>query len=250
MKSKITTAILIVSTLTALASVAAAQTVLPSPAPTAPVMPPSPVVPPQPVRPPPTISAGAAAGASSGAAGTVNSPVMRPDAGAAVDSQGRAGVGATVAPGRVDANAAGRSSTDTRANGLPGQTMVTGESSASLRTDETVRAIQSTSYATRDQVTANVQSRIDATNNLVAELRLRAEVSGDRSKAAFAKALAAVRQREQAVRASLRATARVTGESTWGAAQSQLAQDYGAYAKAVAEAEVAARATTDVSGQR
>lgn len=254
------TRILMLSGLVALASVAGGQVqaggtaqsspvLPPAPSPQPPALPPAPpaippgppsVVPAQPVTQPAPISAGTAAGASSGAAGSVNSPVNRPDLGASTNVGGQVDTRATTEPGRVDVGAGGRTSVDSRVNGAGVGSMVTGESSISLRTDDTVRAIQSTAFATRDQVTTDVQARIDATSGLLDELRSRADAAGDQSKTAFARAVSEVRQREREVRASLRAAARATADS-WGEVQSELAQNYSAYARAVAEAEVAAR---------
>lgn len=235
-------------------AVLSAQNVLPpSPnlPPSTPPVPgnPNPAVPTMPIQPvaqPPSVSAGTAAGASSGVAGSVNSPINRPDPGASTSATTRASadtrVDGSVSPQRVDAGASGQVTLDNRVNGLGAAKVVTGESSASLRADETVRAIQSTRFATRDQVTASVEERLGATSNLISELRTRANAASDNSKATFARALAEMRQREENLRASLRAATKATSESSWGAAQSQLAQDYSAYARAVTEAEVAARA--------
>jgi hypothetical protein len=245
--------VVMISAAMALATVAGAQTVLP---PSSPNLPPStppvpgnpnpavPSMPIQPVNQPPTVSAGTAAGASSGVAGSVTPPTARPDVGASTETDvtGDTRAGA-MAPKRVDASTNNQVTLDNRINGLGAGTVVTGESSASLRTDETVRSIQSTRFATRDQVVTEVEARLSATSGLLLELRNRADVAGDTAKAAFARSLAEVRQREENLRASLRAATKATSESSWGAAQSQLAQDYGAYARAVAEAEVAARAT-------
>jgi hypothetical protein len=52
-----------------------------------------------------------------------------------------------------------------------------------------------------------------------------------------------VRKSEKQVRADLRAATKAAGESTWGSVQSELAKSYGDYAKAVAEAEVAAQSS-------
>jgi hypothetical protein len=254
MKGKTTTPILRVSAMMTLVAMAAAQSVLP---PNPPNLPPSqppfpgnpnpavPSMPLQPVAQPSGISAGTAAGASSGVAGSVNSPVNRPDVGASSETNaaGDVRVGTTVTPKRVDAGTNSQVTLDNRINGLGAGSVVTGDATASLRTDDTVRAIQSTRFATRDQVAANVAERLSATDNLLTELRGRADAAGDNSKAAFGRALTEVRRREQNLRTSLKAATKATSESSWGAAQSQLAQDYSAYAKAVAEAEVAARAT-------
>ena len=211
---------------------------------------PNPAVPTMPVQPvsqPTNVSAGTAAGASSGAVGSVNSPVNRPDVGAStnvdtgINADSR--TDATVVTPRVDAGSDSQVTLDNRVTGINAPAVVTGETSASVRADETVRAIQSTRFATRDQLAAEVTERVEATNSLLGELGTRASAAGDTTKASFARALATVRDREQALRASLRAAGQSTSESAWGAAQSQLAQDYDAYARAVNEAEVAARAT-------
>ncbi len=239
---------LFVSVAATLAVLASAQNVLPPSTPVLPPTNPNPAVPSMPLQPmaqPGNVSAGTAAGASSGVAGSVNPPVSRPDAGASVGTSASSDIraGTAVTPKRVDATTTNQVTLDNRVNGLGAGTVVTGESSASLRADDTVRAIQSTRYTTRDQVTASVEERLAATNTLLTELRGRADAAGDASKAAFARSMTEVRQREENLRRSLSAAGKATTEASWGAAQSQLAQDYSAYAKAVAEAEVTARAT-------
>jgi hypothetical protein len=249
MKAKLTISVLMIF---AAASVASAQVLPANPPnlpPSQPPMPgnPNPAVPSMPIQPvaqPGNISAGTAAGASAGAPGMVTSPVNRPDPAAPTEANvsGDARVGATTAPQHVTAGSNSQVTLDNRVSGLTAPAVVTGESSASLRSDETVRAIQSTRFNTRDQITANIQERLNATSSLLAELRNRANTTDDTSRAAFARALGEVRQREQNLQASLRAATKASSESSWGAAQSQLAQDYSAYARAVTEAEVAARA--------
>jgi hypothetical protein len=247
--------ILIVSAAATFAALASAQNVLPNQPnlpPSTPPIPgnPNPAVPTMPIQPvgqPTNVSAGTAAGASSGAAGSVQSPINRPDVGASTNVN--TGVNAdsrtdtTIAPQRIDAGNNSQVTLDNRVTGVGSPAVVTGETSASLRADETVSAIQSTRFATRDRLAANVEERLSATNNLLGELGARATASGDTSKAAFGRALAEVRDRERALRASLKAATTASSETAWGAAQSQLAQDYDAYARAVTEAEVAARAT-------
>jgi hypothetical protein len=252
MNGKMTTSVLLVSAAIALGSVASAQVVPPAspiqPSPVQPPTNPNPAVPSMPLQPmaqPANISAGTAAGASSGVAGSVNSPVSRPDVGASTETNASGDIraGTSVSPKRIDAGSTNQVTIDNRVNGLGAGAVVTGETSASLQADETVRAIQSTRFATRDQVTATVEQRLSATSGLLTELRGRADAAGDASKASFGRAAAEVRQREQNLRNSLKAAGKATSETSWGAAQSQLAQDYSAYARAVAEAEVAARAT-------
>lgn len=252
MKNKITTNILVVSAMTALASVATAQavragavaqSVLPPPAatpavPATPAIPPAPAVPATPAIPPtPTVSAGTAAGASSGSAASVRTPVVPSGATSAIRGQGHANVDASSSG--VNANATTHASSEGKANGLAVAAVATDETRTTVRMDETVKAIHDASFAARDRVNGEVEARVEASTKLVGRLQDRAEAAGEKSRAAFARALAEVRQREQEVRANLRAAAKATGDN-WGKIQSELAQSYGAYAKAVAEAELAA----------
>lgn len=223
MKNNITTNVMIVSVLTALASVASGQAVNAAGAARAVVPPPAPVF-----RPMMNVSAAAA-----------RTPVLPPVA-AAAQSHGQAGIGAPASPG-LNPNATAHASVEGQANGLAVAAVASDRTGTTLRMDDTVKAIHEATFATRDGVTADVQARLDASAKLVAELRLRAEAAGDKSRAAFAKALVEVRKQEKELRASLRAATKAEGESTWGEVQSELAKSYGAYAEAVAHAEVAAQ---------
>lgn len=252
MNTKIMTQVLIVTGAVALASVASAQhagagaAVRAVPAvPAIPAAPATPAVPAVPAVPPtPTVSAGATAGSNAAAAGAVRAPVIPPGS-ASAQGHGRVGAGASASSSGLNVNASDHASAQGQANGLSVATVASDRTRASLRMDETVHAIRGASFATRDQVTAEVQARLDDSEKVVTELRVKADAAGDKSRAAFARALANVRKQERQVRADLRAATKAAGESTWGSVQSELAKSYGAYAKAVAEAEVAAQGSTE-----
>jgi ElaB/YqjD/DUF883 family membrane-anchored ribosome-binding protein len=141
----------------------------------------------------------------------------------------------------LNANASEHASAQGQANGLSVATVASDRTRATLRMDETVHSIRETSFAARDRVTAEVQTRLDDSEKVMVDLRAKAEATGDRSRAAFAAALKEVRKQERQVRADLKAATKAAGETTWGSVQSELAKSYGAYAQAVANAELAAQ---------
>jgi len=223
MKSRMTIHVMMISALGALASVAAAQPVNAAAAtrasvPVAPALPPA-----------PAISAGAAQSAAANASATAS-----------------VNAGANASSG-LNTQATTHASAQGRANGLAVAAVASDNTRATLRMDETVKTIHAAAFAERDKMTAEVQARLDASTSLIAELRLRAEAAGDKSRAAFAKALVEIRKSEKQVRADLRAATKEAGESTWGSVQSELAKSYGAYARAVADAEVATQAGAEAS---
>ena len=156
------------------------------------------------------------------------------------------GAEASASGAGMNASANRDASAEGKANGLALGTESSDRTSASLRTDETVRAIEDAGFTTREKVTAEMKTRIEESEKVMADLRARADAAGDKAHAAFAKALAEVRKQERKLRADLRA-AKGTSEATWGSVQSELAKSYGAYAHAVAEAEVAAQGSAEVS---
>lgn len=119
--------------------------------------------------------------------------------------------------------------------------LASGQTAVTTNLAETVRAIHEASFETRSTLTADLETRLDATTRQLVELRAKADQGGEHSRAEFAKALVEVRRQEKEVRASLRAAMQVSDEKTWGEVQSALAKEYGAFAKAVADAEVAAQ---------
>jgi hypothetical protein len=236
MKNKITVHALIIASLTALASVASAQPANAAAAARAAV---------PPVLPPPTVSAGAAASTAASAAAAARAPVLPPTA-STTAAAASVNAGAKASPG-LNSQASMHASAQGQANGLAVATVATDNTRATLRMDETVKTIHTAAFAEREKMTAEVQARLDASATLVAEMRARAEAGGEKSRAAFAKALVEMRKAEKQVRADLKAATKAAGESTWGSVQSELAKSYGDYAKTVAEAEVAAQGTTEVT---
>lgn len=240
MKNKITAHALILTGLSLLASVATAQPANANAAARAAM----PVVPPA-----PAISAAAAQGAAASASAATRAPVLPPTASTtavAASVNAGANAGTRASPG-LNAQASTHASAQGKAHGLAVAAVASDNTRATLRMDETVKTIHAAAFAEREKMTAEVQARLDATANLVAELRLRAEAGGDKSRAAFAKALGELRRSEKQVRADLKAATKAAGESTWGSVQSELAKSYGAYAQAVADAEVAAQGTAEVT---
>lgn len=236
MKNKITAHALIIAGLTALASVASAQPAHAAAAARAAV---------PPVLPPPAVSAGATAGSAASAAAAARAPVLPPTASTAAVAAS-VNAGAKASPG-LNSQAGLHASAQGQANGLAVAAVASDNTRAMLRMDETVKTIHAAAFAEREKMTAEVQARLDASAGLVAEMRTRAEATGEKSRAAFAKALVEVRKTEKQVRADLKAATKAAGEATWGSVQSELAKSYGDYAKAVAEAEVAAQTGTEVT---
>jgi hypothetical protein len=212
--------------------------------------PPPPAPPPPP--PPPAVSAGAvASGAAQGAAGAVVRPPLAPPSAAQAQSSGTANsaVSGSTTTG-VNANATTNASATGQARGLTVATEASRQVSVTANPAETVARIQQSTFANRDLVMAELQGRLDTSAQVITALEIKADRTGDQSRAAFAKALVEVRAREKDMRTSLRDAAKATKESSWGEIQSALAKDYGAYAKAMAEAEAAAGASATGSATK
>lgn len=245
MKNKTKVSLLSVTTLAAFVTLASAQ----SAASTANRV----NVPVVPHAPPPAASAGMAASA----AGMARAPVVPANSAAASGRAPVAPPSSTAAGMRahnaaspstgVNVNATNHASAEGRANGLAVAAVASDRTSTTHNMADTVKAIHEASFAARGEVTAEVQSRLDASDKLVAKLHDQADASGDKSRAAFAKALVEVRKQEKEVRASLRAATKAADETTWGKVQSELAANYGTYAKAVADAEVSAQVPVSVT---
>lgn len=141
----------------------------------------------------------------------------------------------------VNAEATTHASATGQTRGLAVAQLASGQTAVTTNLPETVRAIHEASFETRGQLTADLETRLDATTRQLVELRAKADQGGEKSRAEFAHALVEVRQQEKELRASLRAAMKVSDEKAWGEAQSALAKEYGAFAKAVAHAEVVAQ---------
>lgn len=230
----------------------------------------APVLPPP---PPVTATANTAAQNATAAAASVRAPVLPPSAAAtaSVATQGAAAasvrtpvtppvspnasgvaqahVAAGVPAGTPNINAQTHASAQGQAAGAAFANALSNEATVSLDATSTVQSIRAATFAERRRVNTDVQTRLDASAEHIANLQARAEASGEKSRAAFAKALVEVRQREQELRATLKDSVKTTKESSWGEIQSALAQNYGAYAQAVIQAEAAVQSDPPATPQ-
>lgn len=228
--------LVLVSSLTALAASAPAQVLHAAGGAAGAVA--APVIPPPSPPPPANIAAHGAASSAVGAQMPVLPPV---DAHASGAARSHATAGVPDAPaGTPNLSARTHASAEGEANGVAFGNRTAGGATVGLNTPATTDEIRGAAFTGRDQVRTDVEARLNASSKAVKGLQARAEAAGEKSRKAFAKALVEVRQREKDLRASLKASAKADGESSWGKVQSDLARDYGAYAQAVARAEVAA----------
>lgn len=174
---------------------------------------------PIPPTPPPAIPAATAQGAAS-ASTALRLPATPP-------------AGATAA-------AAAQTSAGGQAAGISLAQGASHEAALAVKPVDTLRAIQSTAFAARATLSAEVEARLEAGNQAIARFQARAEQAGERARDDFGRAMREVRAREKELRASLKAAVQATKESTWGEVQATLARDYSAYAEAVAHAEASA----------
>lgn len=98
---------------------------------------------------------------------------------------------------------------------------------------QTVAQIRSASAEARDAVFAQVDSSLKASHRALVELRREGRDLSRDARVKFVAAYDQAREREHAVRASLRAARRAVAEKS-AAAQAKLADDYSAYADALA----------------
>jgi hypothetical protein len=130
-----------------------------------------------------------------------------------------------------------------QAHGLSVANLAAGGASASLNTADSVHAIQAQAMDSREQLLAELHTRVDASAKAMASVRKSgAKLDGD-AKMKFSAASADVKAREKTLQKSLKAAEKADA-STWGAARAKLADDFSAYASAVAQAEVASHTTT------
>jgi hypothetical protein len=188
----------------------------------------------------PALPSAAAGGMSSAAAGIDRAPLPAAGEGPAAAELNRARM-ADIPSAGLNANATAHASAQGHLNGLTIAAAASGGLSASLAPDDSVQAIRNAKFAERAQVAADLETRLAASEKLVAELDVDARSADNKSRAELAKSLTAVRKQQKEVRASLKATAQASDEN-WGKIQSQLAKDYGDLAQVVAEVEVAAKA--------
>ena len=205
-----------------------------------------------------TGAANAAAGAAAGAA-SANAAANRPMTPPSAAGSASAAAGIAREPGAAnaaaDASARGRSSDATglananaraseqgRTHGLAVAAAASGGISLALAPDETAKAIHDAPFADRVKLTKDVETRLTSSDKLVTELENDAKTADNRSRAAIAKSLVEVRKQQKEVRNTLKAAAKASGDN-WGKIQSDLAKGYGDLAHAVADAEVAAKAS-------
>ena len=146
----------------------------------------------------------------------------------------------------ANVNATTHASATGQARGLSTATTVGQNASVTLNAASTVSEIHGAAFATRKELAANIEARLDASQKNVGTLRAKADAGGDRSRREFGRALNEIREREKALRTSLKTTTK----STWGEVQSTLAKDYNAYAAAVASAEAAAQGSASTEAPK
>ena len=207
-----------------------------------------PALPPPPPPPPPTVQAGAAAHSAAAAGANVRAPMVNPAAAHSAASA-HAAAGSSPVTG-ANVNATTHASATGQARGLSTATTVGQNASVTLNAASTVSEIHGAAFATRKELAANIEARLDASQKNVGTLRAKADAGGDRSRREFGRALNEIREREKALRTSLKTTTKATGESTWGEVQSTLAKDYNAYAAAVASAEAAAQGSASTEAPK
>lgn len=111
--------------------------------------------------------------------------------------------------------------------------------STTLETTRIVPSIRSASFASREQVLSDIESRLGAADKSLAAMRgTTAEMSAS-GRTQFKASDDAVKERERTLRESLRA-ARNASSSEWDSARSKLAADFEAYASALASLDAAA----------
>ena len=220
---------------------------------------------------PPAPAAGAASAGRQVQVGTLNGAASAPvNAANNVGPSANAAAQPTVNPATIDSAATANSSgsaTGSNPGGIATPTvgadanLTTGTGVASPRTNTTpsispaamaldsqatTRQIRSNTFEARDAVTRNVESRLDSTRDLISTTGGQAANLDAAAPARLQSAITVARAREAQVRPSLRAV-KVAREENYDAARNQLAQDYDAYATAVAQVEAIGKATANVT---
>ncbi len=144
---------------------------------------------------------------------------------------------AATTSGNADAHA----SVMGEARGRSVATLAAGGASASLNTAETVHAIQSQAMASREQLLAELHTRVDASAKAMTTVRESGAKLDGEAKANFKAASADVKAKEKALNKSMKAAEKADAD-TWVTARAKLASDFDAYAAAVAHAETVSRA--------
>ena len=126
---------------------------------------------------------------------------------------------------------------------LPPTRKTTSPGAMALDSQATTQQIRSNAYDARNDVTRNVESRLDSSQQFVSEARSRSGTLSADAQSQLQSALTVAREREAQVRTSLRAV-KSASQDNYEAARNQLAQDYDAYASAVAQVEASTSANT------
>lgn len=149
----------------------------------------------------------------------------------------RAQAGVTTGANAADAHA----SVMGEARGRSVATLAAGGASTSLNTAATVHAIQSQAMESREQLLAELHTRVDASAKAMTTVRESGAKLDGQAKADFKAASADVKAKEKALNQSMKAAEKADA-STWVTARAKLAGDYDAYAAAVAHAETISHA--------
>ena len=202
-------------------------------------------------------AAGIVGGAAGTASGAINPPEMPRVPSPAPSVSGAATVGSDAST-RAD-RISGQTSTSASASvGADSSTRVTGDAklsvaalaasgaSASLNAGETTHAINALTLDNRDELFADLKTRLDASTTAMDSLRKSSQQLDAEGRAQFAAADKDVKAKEQSVRSSLR-EAQVATASNWEDMRGELASTYAVYATAVANAEAAANAGAKAS---
>jgi hypothetical protein len=109
----------------------------------------------------------------------------------------------------------------------------------SLESTRVAPTIRAATFASRDQTIADIEARLTASEKPLASLRSSTGEMSASGKTQFKTADDVVKEREKALRSSMRA-ARNASNAEWESARSKLAADYEAYASALASVDAAA----------
>ncbi len=201
--------------------------------------------------PPPAVSATANSTVTGNVNGTVNG------AAGTVGTAGSAGISTVPAinPGSAATSAGAYETIGMRQERLRLQTEAAGntsvaapaltatsQSSAAVVLDATptLNRVRHTTYATRSQVSNELEARVDASAAALARANASAVALDAQAKASYEIAADNARTREKVLRASL-AAARKAEEKTWDSARTRVAMDFELYAVAASEAEARAQ---------
>lgn len=199
--------------------------------------------------PPPPISATAATAAQNAAttAATVRAPIA-PTVNATAATTSQAGASVSVARD-VNLTAQADGATQAAIHSVALDHHASHQASLTLSPADTIESIRQAAHATRTTLAAEIQAKVDASSDALAQLKARADEAGARTRSEFGRALRVVRSKEKELRASLKDAVKAKTETAWGEVQSALARDYSAYAEAVASAEAALQGSVALNEQ-